>query len=471
MMLYQKFRGSSLDISPLGLRCGSSVSDSVYTPTGARILAWLGDTDVHLCQVEGFGDMVFSVDPKAPPGDCIHPVSKTLADLIGLLTVCRHAQLITKAYQWSRTYFDRCMASIRPDPRTQSVLRALENTYHPPKIDDPYGYISDLQKDFDYSSLPLHPEFFHWCPIRPGGLKWNVGFGLDFLDYCEKNKSAQPLDIKKSFLWHDERWTIPAIYLCEQGIIVDSYMEISCEAMDKFHQKWSNRDLEHLSIEEKMRRTLEDPLDIEIKSTLAVNDRPTPLKYSFFLRWDPTLENPWNARRTLDHYGLDRDKAYLLRRECFLRKGKNPPIRTMDIKLEAVPVAVPGPRFIAPRPGEHMDFIHPSTGQMHTLTVTAQTREALDPNFLSNHPCCYTRLTYSVEPPLDRGSFSIVDCDPGDGFHGEQDTPSAVFLSGKIPAAGHFAVSSLRYAPADPITWRMIFRHKLRQDLLVRVLP
>lgn len=470
MDLYRKFRNSSLDTAPLGLLSGEEVSASAFTPSGARVVAWCVGSDSHFCQVEGFGEMVFAVDPNAPPGDCVHPVAATLADFIGLLAVCRHADLILNAYRWSNTLFEKHMTAITLSYKTRSVLRALENTYHPPKLSDPHGYITGLQKDFDYTTLPLHPSYFEWCPIRPGALRWDVGFGTGFCEFCERKKAGQELSVRRSFRWHDESWMIPAVYLCEDGIVVDSFLEVPAEAIAAFAEKWGDRKDTDLTTEAKMQRTLEYPLSCSATGSLFVNERPVPLKRSTTLLWDPTQENTWNARRTLEHYGLDRDRGYLFRREHFLRKGKNPPIRTMELKLEADPVCVPGQRFVAPRPGEQVQFIDPSTGRLHSLTVISLTREALDPNFLSDHPCCYTRLSFSLEPPISRELFSIVDCDPGDASY-EKDGPSALLFSGKVPSAGHFAVSSLRHAPADTITWRMIFRRKLRQDITVRVLP
>lgn len=467
MKLYYKFRNSSLDTAPLGIVTGNDTSEFVYTPSGARIIGWMPGQNIHFCQVEGFGGTVFVVDPNAPPGDCVHPVANSLCDFIGLLTACKHAVPICNAYRWSRSLFRKTVQSIRPDYRCRSILRALENTYHPHPISDPYLYIRSIQQGFDYTALPLHPDYFEWCPIRPGNLKWEVGFGTGFSEWCEKGKAGQELSIRRNFRWQKEEWSIAAVYLCEEGIVVDSFLQVSPESLTQFHQKWDHRT--GLSIEEQMLRDLDDPLNIPAKGTLLVNDRIVPLKSSSFLRWDPTLDNPWNARRTLDYYGLDREKGYLLRRESFLRRGKNPPIRTMELKLEVAPAAVPGQRFVSPAPGESLSFRHPASGQMHTLKVVSLTREALDPNFLSNHPCCYTRLVYTLDPAISGDCFSIVDCDAGD--QAATNSPAASLLTGKIPSAGQFAVSSLRYTPADSITWRMIFRHKTRQDLSVRILP
>lgn len=463
MKLYHKFRNSSLDTSPLGLYSGPDESGSVYTPAGYRIVAWLNSNEVHFCQTEGFGDMVFMVYPEASPGDCIRPIAKSLKDFIGLLVACPSADLLAGAFQWSRARFNDGIKLIRPSMKMRSVLRALQNTYQPTVISDPYGYMAAVAADFDYPSLPLHPNFFEWCPIRPGTPRWEVGLDTSFGEYCAKGKAGQEMVINRSFLWHGEKWSVPAIYLCENGIVVDSYKEVPLDQIDRFRDKWLDR-APYLSQEEAMCMTLEDPLITDVKGGLNVNDKMAPQRKFFTTTWNPRTENDWNARRTLEHYGLDREKGYLLRRESFLRKGKNPPIRTMNLTLQAEPVLVPGERFVAPRSGESMTFIHPVSGQTHTLTVRAQVREALDPNFLSNHPCCYTRLMFSVEPSISKDQFYLVDCDRGDDNGG--DMPVNQHFSSE-----HCATSSLRYTPAEQITWRMVFRRKVMQDVSVPLLP
>ena len=468
MKLYQKFRNSSLDTTDIGLTPGPDCSDSVYTPSGAKILAW--NKGIHFCLVEGFGEMVFAVDPSAPPGDCVHPVANNLPDFFGLMTATRSAKLIANAYQWSRAYFNEKAAAIVPTLKMRSVLRALENTYHPTRIVDPHGYILNIQQNFDYSTLPLHPDYFEWCPIRPGAPKWNVGFGSDFCDYCDPAKAGQELPLQRTFTWKDENWQVSAVYLCDNGIVVDSHLAVSGEQVDKFVDKWSKAG-PRLSIEEEMTRSLEDPLSFGARGSLSVNGKPAPLRQQFLATWNPRIANPWQSRRTLEHYNLDRNTGYLFRRECFQRRGKNPPIRTMELTLEAEPVSTPGQRFLAPGVGNTMEFTHPDTGKTHILTVTAQTREALDPNFLSNHPCCYTRLTFFLNPHINKELFQVVDCDPGDPHPDSSDGPTALFLTEKTPSVGHCAISSLRYTPADQITWRMVFRRKDRSDVTIPLLP
>lgn len=465
MYLYQKFRNSSLDTSTLGLYCGSDISDSVYTPTGYRILGWTGNAGVHFCQITGFGDAVFAVDPSAPPGDCVHPVAKTLTDFIRLIHDCRSAEIVYRTYQWSRSRFEGAVNAIRPDYKMSSVLRALDNIYHPGPIVDAYSYITQLQQDFDYNSLPLHPDYFEWCPVRPGAPRWDVGMNSAFGDYCDKNDAGTELNVNREFSWQGETWCVPAVYLCENGIVVDSYLMVSPGKLSQYQEKWGTTTA--LSVEDEMRRQLEDPLKMDAVGKLIVNGKEAPRRPLHSIIWNPATENSWQARRTLEHYGLSREYGYLLRREIFLRKSDNPPIRNMDLLLCAEPVSIPGQRFVAPKNGEFMDFTHPVTGENHTMTILSQTRESLNHNYMSNDPCCYTRLNFTVDPPINRELLSVVDCDEAEGAV----NLNALRSSGKLSGAGHNGVSSLRYTPAEQITWRMIFKLKTRPDMSIPLLP
>ena len=465
MYLYQKFRNSSLDTSTLGLYCGSDISDSVYTPTGYRILGWTGNAGVHFCQITGFGDAVFAVDPSAPPGDCVHPVAKTLTDFIRLIHDCRSAEIVYRTYQWSRSRFEAAVNAIRPDYKMSSVLRALDNIYHPGPIVDAYSYITQLQQDFDYNSLPLHPDYFEWCPVRPGAPRWDVGMNSAFGDYCDKNDAGTELNVNREFSWQGETWCVPAVYLCENGIVVDSYLMVSPGKLSQYQEKWGTTTA--LSVEDEMRRQLENPLKMDAVGKLIVNGKEAPRRPLHSIIWNPATENSWQARRTLEHYGLSREYGYLLRREIFLRKSNNPPIRNMDLLLCAEPVSIPGQRFVAPKNGEFMDFTHPVTGENHTMTILSQTRESLNHNYMSNDPCCYTRLNFTVDPPINRELLSVVDCDEAEGAV----NLNALRSSGKLSGAGHNGVSSLRYTPAEQITWRMIFKLKTRPDMSIPLLP
>ena len=59
-MLYEKYINLKIDGGWIGLEAGGGMP-CFCTPIGAEIIGW--DNGIHYCFIEGFGDMVFCVNP------------------------------------------------------------------------------------------------------------------------------------------------------------------------------------------------------------------------------------------------------------------------------------------------------------------------------------------------------------------------------------------------------------------------
>ena len=456
MTIYEKFRSSSLDLSALGLQYGPSVCEGGPAPANARILAWLTDSPVHFCQIPEQGSTVYSVAPGALPEEQILPVAKDIPEFIGLLVCCQDAALIAGAYQWSRFRFAERIAAVCPGMKALSVMRALKNTYHPPVIRNPGAVLTQLREEFEPQTQTSH---------------WSVGFEADFDQECPKGAAGKELALKRSIGGKGGTWLIPAVYLFNEGIVVDAVWEVSSQRLLDFQDCWGSRSQTRLSLPEKLQRQIDNPLSANVTGVLSVNDKPIRCKKSFTAIWNPLLDNGPSERRILRHYRLDPDRGYLFRRYCFLRKGNPLQIRTMQLNLEAVPVMVPEKVFTVQRDGERFSFAHPVTGLEHIFTAVSISPEALNPNFLTNHPCFYSRLTYTLEPSISPENFRLVDRDPGDDWEGYQDDPAAVIYADKKPDPGRYALSALHYEPRNEIRWQMIFRRKLHKDVQLKLMP
>ena len=143
----------------------------------------------------------------------------------------------------------------------------------------------------------------------------------------------------------------------------------------------------------------------------------------------------------------------------------------MELTLEATQVMVPEESFTVQKAGTRFRFTHPGSGLEHSFTALCVSQEALNPNFLTNHPCYYTKLTYALEPSISPENFRIVDQEPGDPWEGYQDEPAAVIFRDRKPDPGRYALSSLHYEPRDQVRWQMIFRRKLHKDIQLKLLP
>ena len=60
---YEAFLRAGISLAPLGLEAGDRHSGYFCTPLGAEVIGWEGVDGIHCCFVEGFGEMVFAVNP------------------------------------------------------------------------------------------------------------------------------------------------------------------------------------------------------------------------------------------------------------------------------------------------------------------------------------------------------------------------------------------------------------------------
>lgn len=141
----RKFRTSSLDTDAVGIHPGSEYSYCAATPPDARVVAWTELSGIHFCAIEG-SSVIYAVEPEADPAPRVYPVAEDFVHLMGLIAACSHVGVLLQARIVTRERFEALCAAQRPGAKQRSVLRAIGNIYHPPVIDDPYGYMEKLRK-------------------------------------------------------------------------------------------------------------------------------------------------------------------------------------------------------------------------------------------------------------------------------------------------------------------------------------
>lgn len=192
MTLYQQFICSSLDTAGIGLDTGAGSDALICTPLHATIIGWAADQGLHFCFTDGFGETVFAVDPNASDEFRIQPIAQDFRAFLGLILACRGTALLTETGINSKSGFDQAIENTTLSNRQQSILRAIENGYQPTKIEDPWQYIQNLQADFDYAAIPLHPDYDAHYGCRPGPASWEVTFGSSFT-------SGDPENLERRF--------------------------------------------------------------------------------------------------------------------------------------------------------------------------------------------------------------------------------------------------------------------------------
>lgn len=313
------------------------------------------------------------------------------------------------------------------------------------------------------------------------------------------------MPIGKTFHWDNEKWHIPAIYLCKEGLIVDYFMETEPEKVTAFIEKWDllreNDNCYTGEQQEQMAR--EHPLHVRFFCKVCLNGKRLQNGYGSSLPWLPASCFPEGFCRNEDaweilaHYGLDEKKAWAIHRWCYAWDGEAmPEIRSLSVRMERQPEHIPGEKLINPAVGESICFDHPITGESYTLTIHETQQQTLpehtfpDPN--TEYPRHFLAVSYSVEPDIAEAKFLLQDCVEDDkprqktpiidrytpgavndtaviGIIGGTDGPTAIIMGNSTPKR-HTACSNLRFEAVSQVQWQPVFRVKQMEDVEIDLL-
>jgi hypothetical protein len=167
----------------------------------------------------------------------------------------------------------------------------------------------------------------------------------------------------------------------------------------------------------------------------------------------------------------------------YKRKKKNR-IRSLSLNLEPKAVIIPGPRLTTPTQQEAFSIQHPVTGENYILTVDSCTAEGLDPNFLTNPPCFYTRLCYHLTPALAEDTFWMSDHVPNDPLLPPvgvtapcpdpelENAPTAELaeIDENLPSHIRTVFSSRHYRQTPQVQWQTWFRCTLASPAVLPII-
>lgn len=505
-MDYDAFLKLGIDLAPVGMEQGESIS-YYCTPRRARILGWAGVDGIHYCTIPEFGEIIFAVNPMNP-GDCVHPIARCFEDLLRLLLACGDMAALEQCHGWEEAQFNAFATDCSQSEAQMTVLREIREKCNLAPMDNPYGYIKQLQQEFDHEHIPYPEEYYDldMNSSAPSQAKdWKVYFEGNFWSNGRgKGRAGKEIALNKSFCWGVERWVVPSVYLCAKGLVVDFCTEIPQQKIRDYVNAWKTMETEGRELPPAQREEMErkNPLNIDFRPGIRVNGETLVAKSGCGVSWIPQNCLPEGERCELEaeaclaHYGLDKAQGWSFHRWCFpWGTVKKPQLRSLQIALKRELTSIEGVHFRTAGAGERISFTHPVTGQPHTLTVLGLEAQSLSLSpqqggyELPNH--CVA-MTYKLEPELEEKRFRVLDCSQSDapriiasngntetnastiGIIGGADGPTAVAIlgrnAGETPQA-HSALSALHFEPQSEVEWRMLFYDKRMEDIEVTLLP
>lgn len=504
MITLEKFKKLNIDTSSIGWEQTDKEAGCFCTPKGAKIIGRAGVDGIHYCIVRGLGDTIFAISPMNLPGRYVHPIARNFEDFLRLLLACLDLNLIEQAWMWDKDQLNERIDAVRSsDYFDETPLAAIREKCGLTPMENPFRYLYSVQNSFDYGSIPFTKEYYEtvddteWIPPA-----WKVTVDGDF--FPERGEAGREIVLNKTFLWGNKTWHVPSAYLCKgQVVAVDFFVQIDPEEYLTFRrdaEAMNNRGNLTEEDEEKLRRM--NPAGMMIRPTVSVNGTELQSCRSRGEVWIPQIfldylgasENEdIRAKATVEHYGFDTSKIYVIRRCMFPHKEKFGGITSMCLTMMGEAETYPGIHFADPKLDDTFIFTHPIYNTEHTLTVAEYEVKAMESHKLSSDewifPTHFAVLRYTVTPELPQDGICVRDCSHGDsprrketapkpdcdfcsaiGVIRSSDGPTVVTVGIPQEATAHSTCSSLYFEKPSSIEWRISFRVKTVEDKKVELL-
>ena len=267
---YRRFIESGIDTRPLGLELGGMRADERYfcTPKKADVFGRVGVDGIHFCFVKGYGDMVFCVSPMDVPPRFVRPVARDFTDFLRLLAACGGTSVIESAWRYDAERFREECEVEKSGGDTEKAIRSLHEKLGVTPMEDAYAYIRGTQTDFDFSAFDIPDE-----DEKP--YVWNVWFGKGIYAQNERGREGIEKKLDRRFEWCGGEWSVPSLYICPKGIIVDILHVVPKKAYDEFYEKYCFLLDCGEDVPESLRRRAvnENPLNLDFSVELIVNGK------------------------------------------------------------------------------------------------------------------------------------------------------------------------------------------------------
>ncbi len=488
------YHRSKLDLSAVGLNRREKESGYFCTPVLSTVIGWAGVDGIHFCTTKGFGELIFAVSPMNTPGSYVHPVAKNFEDFLRLLLACHDTAAIEQCWFMDREVFEQFLADNQPDEAAKACLNTIQKKYKLTPMEDPFGYIHDLQSGFDYSAIQYPPDYEEWVPVEPKAPEWKVVSNGQLIDDDPDAPGGKPVPVNVTFSWAGIEWFIPEIYPFDDSVSVYILGRIDPAKVPVFPEGTV------VNEEDQERMNAENPMNIDTRFELFVNGLRLISCGSTGMNWMPIDNWGHEPKWVLEHYGMDMNYAWRVARANFRWPGnRRRELKDVSFTIKQDPISVSGTHFVTPLEGESVIVKHPQTGSEYTVYVDELAKEQLDAPMVNRgemeYPSKYTRMSYRIWPDLDRKQFRIVDCSPNDqprpregykrdpnvavstvgfGIIGGADGPTVMIMGQKnapqTQAKNRFAVSSPHFEYPETIEWRIIFHEKPNLDFTISLI-
>ena len=180
--LYERYKKLKIDGSYIGLEKGDENGDYFCTPVGAKVIGW--DNGIHYCFIDGFGEMVFCVNPDTCCDYYVYPLARNFTDFLRLILATKNTNVMQQIILWDKQAYNDFINA--PDnveyENSKEVVAALNTlrTLDIAEMENPFAYIKDIQRDFPFDKIQFTDEYYDTLGLdRPDGTEPEAESGCE----------------------------------------------------------------------------------------------------------------------------------------------------------------------------------------------------------------------------------------------------------------------------------------------------
>jgi len=160
MTLYEKYKKLNIDTTLIGLEKGSTTGEYFCTPKGATVIGW--ENSIHYCFIEGFGEMVFAVNPETCVDKYVYPLAESFEEFLRLILACGSTTAVEQIIGWTKEQFVEFVDSSDNAfvPNQAEVLKKLKEELNIEQRENVYEYVKEIQANFDDSKIEYTEEYY-----------------------------------------------------------------------------------------------------------------------------------------------------------------------------------------------------------------------------------------------------------------------------------------------------------------------
>lgn len=190
--LYEKYKKIKIEGTWIGLAFEDN--DQYFcTPIGAKVIGW--DNGIHYCFIEGFGDMVFCVNPESCCDYYVYPVAKNFYDFLSLILATQNTNSMQQVILWDKQTFESFMNNpenieYAAKKEVTDALNTIRMELGVMPMEKPFEYIKELQRGFPYEHICFSNEYYDTLGLeRPDGTEADEnGFEFDAVEFRFEKK-------------------------------------------------------------------------------------------------------------------------------------------------------------------------------------------------------------------------------------------------------------------------------------------